>query len=204
MNKNDEQILVVDREKLFNHEQNVFQGFLPKEKFTKIELDDIQVKRRGDMELNPAYKQLITYAIVQDKETNNVLLYKRLSGSGEKRLVNKTSIGVGGHANMHKAETFDDLMFANFYRELNEELNIDGQIQAELLGFLNDDGNEVGKVHLGVVYLVQVNSAKKVTVNEQDTLEIQFVPVEELEKDEKLESWSELLIQSEELKSKLK
>ena len=204
MNKNDEQILVVDREKLFNHEQNVFQGFLSKEKFTKIELDDIQVKRRGDMELNPAYKQLITYAIVQDKETNNVLLYKRLSGSGEKRLVNKTSIGVGGHANMHKSDTFDDLMFANFHRELNEELNIDGQIRVELLGFLNDDGNEVGKVHLGVVYLVQVNSAKKVTVNEQDTLEIEFVPVEELEKDEKLESWSELLMKSTELKSKLK
>lgn len=204
MGKNDEQILVVEREKLFNQEQTVFQGFLPKEKFAKIKLDDIEVKRRGDMEVNPEYKQLITYAVVQDKETKNVLLYKRLSGSGEKRLVDKTSIGVGGHANKHDAETFDDLMFANFYRELNEELNIDGKIQVELLGFLNDDGNEVGKVHLGVVYLVQVNTEKNVSVNEQDTLEIQFLPVDELEKDEKLESWSELLMKSEELKSKLK
>ena len=66
MSKWDEQILVVNRKDLFNDEENHFYGFLPKEdeKVKKI-VDTFvayEVKRRGDMEEDPSYKQLIGYA----------------------------------------------------------------------------------------------------------------------------------------------
>lgn len=213
IDKNDEQILVVNREVLFEKEKYAFQGFKPQEDFPEIALKTVETKRRGDMEINHKYKQLITYAVIQDKTTNKLLLYKRLSGSGESRLVNKTSIGVGGHANPVLAEelaegqelpkTFDELMAENFNRELHEELNIQGDVEVELLGFVNDDENEVGEVHVGVIYLVKVESEANVSVNETDTLEIQFVTFDELQADDKLEAWSKLLRDSEEIKEKI-
>lgn len=198
MNKNDEQILVVEREKLFEKETTVFQGFKPLADFKEIALEDITVGRRGDLEVDETQKQLITYAIVKVTNQDKILLYKRLSGSGESRLVNKTSIGVGGHSNLHDAKDFNDLMFQNFKRELEEELEIEGGIVSQHIGYINDDSDDVGKVHLGVVYLAQVGSEDAVTVNETDTLAIEFKSVEDIKQDDKLESWSKLLINSEE------
>lgn len=210
MNKNDEMILVVPRTKLMPKEHlEEYQGYLTEDKID-IKLEDIEVQRRGDMEENPEYKQLITYAIVKEKATNKVLKYTRLNGSGESRLVAKTSIGVGGHTNVitntedDEKPTVEGVMLENCLRELTEELKINSGISLKSLGFINDDGNEVGEVHLGVVYLIEVESAQSVQALETDTLEITFEDVSDIEKDEKLEAWSKLLLESKEIKDKLK
>ena len=44
----------------------------------------------------------------------------------------------------------------------------------EYIGFINDDTNDVGKVHIGVVFKIKVNS-NDIEVRETDTLKIQWL-----------------------------
>ncbi len=136
MSKWDEQILVVNRKDLFNDEENHFYGFLPKEdeKVKKI-VDTFvayEVKRRGDMEEDPSYKQLIGYALLKDSKTKEVLVYRRLTGGGEARLHGKASVGIGGHMNEEVGKTIYEMLKVNAARELNEE-------------FLNSKGDDFAK-----------------------------------------------------------
>ena len=110
MSKHDEQILVVERKKLFHEETLTFQGIQTKEKEVSSILNvfssDFEVMRRGDAEEDPTYKQPIPYVIV--KRDNEVFLYKRLSNGGEARLYDQLSIGVGGHMNpLESIQSFD-------------------------------------------------------------------------------------------------
>ncbi|SUM33491.1 NUDIX hydrolase [Staphylococcus gallinarum] len=79
-----------------------FNGFLDKNSVKGQEIFDTltkyEVKRRGDMEEDPTYKQLISYCILEN-ERDEILVYERLSGGGEARLHGQSSIGVGGHMN---------------------------------------------------------------------------------------------------------
>ena len=114
MNKFDEKILVVKRDVLFNDDKNAFHGFLsdqePKFKAIESTLDTYEVKRRGDMEEDPSYKQLVSYCLLIN-ERDEVLVYERLTGGGETRLHGSMSIGVGGHMNdFSNAGKFKDQM----------------------------------------------------------------------------------------------
>src|SRR5436190_15619239 len=52
---------------------------------------------RAQAENDPAYKQIIPYALIAHE--NTVLHYVRGKKAGEQRLVAKGSIGIGGHMN---------------------------------------------------------------------------------------------------------
>src|SRR5207247_7044352 len=52
---------------------------------------------RPEAETNPAYKQIIPYALIAFEKT--VLHYVRGKKAGEQRLAAKGSIGIGGHMN---------------------------------------------------------------------------------------------------------
>ena len=52
---------------------------------------------RAEAEEDPSLKQLIPYVVVTSG--GKLLHYRRGSGSGEKRLLKKGSIGIGGHIN---------------------------------------------------------------------------------------------------------
>lgn len=187
MNKNEEQILVIPREKLLNED---FYGFKHLSEFKEFSntLKYIEVKRRGDMEINPNYKQLISYIIVKN-ENGDILTYKRLKGGGESRLHSRISIGVGGHMNPHEGFSEYPLLTENAKRELKEELGVDADLT--LIGFVNDDTNAVGEVHFGVVYIATVNESE-IHITETDTLEVEFTDgVYYLDN---LETWSELIL----------
>ena len=49
----------------------------------------------------------------------------------------------------------------------------------EYIGFINDDTNEVGKVHMGVVFKITVHTSD-VEAKETDTLRIKWVEKEVL------------------------
>ena len=59
---------------------------------------------RSRAEEDPAFKQIIPYAVFTSGE--KILHYVRGAKSGEKRLVSKGSIGVGGHINDHDESLF--------------------------------------------------------------------------------------------------
>ncbi|CAD2077098.1 NUDIX domain-containing protein [Jeotgalicoccus meleagridis] len=198
MNKFDEQILVVDRDSLFNNEENTFNGFISKDDTRYQEIvktfKDFQVKRRGDMEEDPSFKQLISYCIIANGD--ETLVYKRLEGGGEQRLHGLLSIGIGGHMNdVVDEKTIEDKLRINALRELNEEVGLD---EADVEGFgihglINDDNNEVGKVHIGLVLKVEVDKDKIVN-KEEDTIELTWAKNDLLSTMSPFESWSELII----------
>ena len=76
-------------------------------------------------------------------------------------------------------------------RELDEEVVIQTECTERCVGLINDDQTEVGKVHLGVVYIFDVRQPK-VRPRESEIIEAAFRPVEELLADlQGFESWSQ-------------
>lgn len=200
MSKFDEQIIVVPREIIFNNEKNTFNGFLNKNKPEGQNIFDAlsqyEVKRRGDMEEDPSYKQLISYCLLEN-EHGEILVYERLSGGGEARLHGQSSTGVGGHMNdVPGAESINEVLRVNAQRELEEEVGLSEQDSQnmEYIGFINDDNNEVGKVHIGVVFKITV-STNDVEAKETDTLRIKWVEKGNIESYDDFETWSALILQ---------
>jgi len=98
MSKSEEQVLVVRRQLL--DDLGSFQGlsaevdrYLPE--FLKRENNFFVA--RSAAEDDPSLKQIIPYAVFCHGD--RILHYTRGSKSGEKRLVAKESIGIGGHIN---------------------------------------------------------------------------------------------------------
>jgi predicted NUDIX family phosphoesterase len=204
VDKNDEIILVVHRNRVFESETLVFDGAISRdtnsEKINKI-VGNIgeyaQVMRRGDAEESVNYKQPIPYAFI--RRGNEIFVYKRLTGGGEKRLHEKLSLGVGGHMNKEeKAKDFFETLQINLERELGEELNINtDNLKLDAIGLINDDSNDVGKVHIGLLVAIDVPKGTKVTVKETDQLEGSFLPIKELSEPHiynKLENWSKIVV----------
>jgi predicted NUDIX family phosphoesterase len=193
----DENVLVISRQ-LFD-QLGAFEGIsLEPGKYLPSMLDPANNRflQRDLAEDDPSHKQIIPYAIFRFE--NKFLYYVRGGGSGEKRLASKGSIGIGGHINDvdFAASSLDKDTYTNgVEREIDEELNLTGGYTQEILGLINDDSNEVGQVHLGVVHLFTLES-DQVTSGEDNIADLQFLTLEELEaKHDELETWSQICVE---------
>jgi predicted NUDIX family phosphoesterase len=170
---------------------------------------------RPKAENDPSLKQIIPYIMVtyQDK----IYTLHRQAKQTEKRLHNKYSIGVGGHINpvplpevgyrtSPEAHTSSEkkarpelavvqgIIEKGLERELHEELSVQCPYEYKLAGYLNDDTNDVGKVHFGMVYRLEVEDEAKVEVAEKDMMAGEFMSAPEIEKlYPTLETWSQLV-----------
>ncbi|MDR7433876.1 MAG: hypothetical protein QN189_01970 [Armatimonadota bacterium] len=188
-----EEVLVVSRERLFVH--GPFHGLCREglQDYLQAIQAHGEFRRRDLVEDDPSYKQIIPYLVVH--RNREIFLFRRLDQGDEARLVGRYSIGVGGHINREDVEGSEDVILAGLRRELLEELHIEGEWRADLLGVLNDDTEPVGQVHFGLVYFIDVGDAR-VSVREVDRLEGEFVAVEMLERyREGMESWSRLILE---------
>jgi predicted NUDIX family phosphoesterase len=139
-------------------------------------------------EANPAFKQLIPYVVLRSRDL--VFLMERSAGGGDVRLHGKASIGVGGHLNPVDGDA--DPLAAGLRREWGEELVADWEPHFHLVGFLNDDTNPVGSVHLGVVFEVEAGG-RPVAVREHEKLTGRWADRAALvAAGERLETWSRL------------
>jgi predicted NUDIX family phosphoesterase len=150
---------------------------------------------RPAAELDPTHKQLIPYSIFH--HDGRYLCYTRGGKSGEKRLVSKRSVGIGGHINPvdQSHDGLGETMYFNsIEREITEELVIGGTHTQTVIGLINDDSSEVGSVHLGVVHRFELSSAE-VSSNEDAIQDLQFLTLAELKaKHEELEAWSQIIV----------
>jgi predicted NUDIX family phosphoesterase len=150
---------------------------------------------RSAAENDPSYKQIIPYAIIV--HANRVLHYVRGKKAGEQRLVAKGSIGIGGHMNDLDESLFawdKEAYRAGVEREVNEEIRIGTTYDDRIVALLNDDSTEVGRVHLGVVHVFQLDEPK---VEKRETMitNVQFLKREELvARRDSLETWSQLCV----------
>ena len=194
-----EQVMVVKTE-LF-HELGCFQGFnSDTDTYLATLLDpaNTQYLPRDQMEQDPSYKQLIPYCIFQYTDENGgrqVFQYTRGSGGGEARLHAKKSVGIGGHISTE--DLGDTCAYeVGMKRELDEEINIDTKYDQRMVGLINDDSNDVGKVHLGVVHLFTVVEPK-VHSQELEIAGAGFEPIESMLQDiERYETWSQFCIKA--------
>ena len=153
--------------------------------------------RRAAAEEDPSFKQIIPYVLLVHE--GRVLHYVRGKKAGEKRLVAKGSIGIGGHMNNEDEDLFTwdmDAYMEGVRREVTEELNLEAGFENRIAALLNDDSNEVGKVHLGVVHVFHLDS-DKVFKREAMITSLGLLNREELlARRDKLETWSQICVDS--------
>lgn len=139
---------------------------------------------RADAEVSPQWRQVIPYVVILHGD--EVFTLQRTAKQTEARLHHKISIGIGGHVNPGH-----DLL-AGLRKELDEEVEIDAPYSLEFAGILNDETTEVGRVHLGAVYLLHADGAS-VRVRETEKMIGSWLSRPELAKlHGAMESWSQI------------
>ena len=151
-------------------------------------------RKRNELEEDPSFKQIISYAIISNKES--YYLFKRTSKQAEKRLHNKFSLGVGGHMNpANSNESKEQYLINELKRELFEEVKLlNGCLieDIEFIGFINDDTISVGSVHIGLFYNIHVSN-KEIVINETDKMTADWIDKHDLaEFYEGMETWTKI------------
>lgn len=194
-----EHVMVV-RTELFRN-IGYFQGFsTDTDRYLEklLAVDSTSYLPRDDMEQDPSYKQLIPYCIFRHVDNDGVthlFQYTRGSGQGESRLHHQRSVGIGGHVSTIDCND-QSPYHEGMRRELDEEVEIQTQYSESCVGLINDDQNEVGKVHLGIVHILDVE-APNVSPREDDIALAGFAPVAEILSDlEYFETWSQICIKA--------
>jgi predicted NUDIX family phosphoesterase len=188
-----EQVLVIPTE-LF-HEVGHFQGVCGEVgPYLERLFDPAQIsyRPRDEMEQDPRFKQLIPYCLF--RHGDHLFQYTRGKLQGEGRLRGKKSVGVGGHICSEDQAGGQSVYREALERELAEEVRIETGFRERLVGLLNDDLTEVGRVHLGIVHLFEVEEPK-VWAREESMLDAGFVPIEALLRElDGFETWSQLVL----------
>lgn len=198
MNPPEENVLVIPRA-LFD-QLGAFQGL----NFDARKYLDAVLSRgnnfflpRSKAEKDPTHKQIIPYVLLTHGE--HVLFYVRGKKAGEQRLVAKGSIGIGGHMNESDESLFalDEAAYrAGVEREVAEEIRINTKFEDRIVALLNDDSNEVGQVHLGVIHVFKLTEPN-VEKREAMITNLDFLSKEELlSRRDSLETWSQICLDS--------
>ena len=140
---------------------------------------------RPTAEASPQYRQIIPYVVIRHGDAVYVL--QRTAKQTEARLHHKLSLGIGGHINPGH-----DLA-AGLKKELDEEVRIDDPYELEFAGILNDESTEVGRVHLGAVFVLHAEGTR-VKVRETEKMTGRFVARADLAPlRDAMETWSQIV-----------
>jgi len=145
---------------------------------------------RSEVEEDPSYQQVIPYVVF--RHGDRYLLTRRLRASSEKRLRNLYSLGVGGHINPEDVANGDPVM-DGMRREWEEEVVYAGAFEARPLGLIHEESAPVGRVHLGVVFLIE-GDTPDIAIRETNKLAGQLLTLDEMRIHYlEMESWSQLV-----------
>jgi predicted NUDIX family phosphoesterase len=180
---------------LLFHQLGHFQGFMadatPYFK-TLFDANYTTYRPRNEVETDPSYKQLIPYCVFRCGD--DVFHYRRGGLQGEARLRSLRSIGIGGHISSTDAETAEASYLAAMRREIEEEVFLESAYTQKCVGLINDDRTDVGRVHLGIVHIFELE-APKVRPREESIIDTGFASPAELAKDSgSFETWSQICL----------
>lgn len=170
MHKGDEQILVIKSDVIFKDGKWFGLKINNLDYYVNLIKNNYEFKRRGDVENNPLYQQIIPYMVFS--YNNKYFAYKYINKAGEKRLINNDyQLGVGGHIVREDAGAKQDILEQGMMREWEEEVDFRGRLlQKKLVGIINDESRPVERVHLGLVYHF-VGNNPDIRVRENDKME---------------------------------
>lgn len=186
-----EQVLVVERKKIeqFISGRNGLIREKTGELFSVI-MAEHEFMPRPEAEERPDYKQIIPYVIL--RRGDEVFVTRRLNKGGEARLHGKISIGIGGHIN--PIDESGDLLMRGLWREIHEEVSLYEHGELTPCGFINDDSNAVGSVHLGACFTLPVWG--EVSVRETEKLEGLWMTPDELRENyDSMETWTQIALE---------
>jgi predicted NUDIX family phosphoesterase len=190
-----ERVLVVPAS-LF-HEAGAFQGFSPDvARYLPRLLDPahLSYRPRAEVETDPSFKQLIPYVVLRCGEL--VFHYTRGQRGTEARLRALRSVGVGGHISPDDGTLFGDPYRDGMLREVAEEIYLEGEHTERCVGLINDDGNAVGQVHLGIVHVFDL-AGPRARRREQALTKSGFAPLAELRaRRDEFETWSQFVLEA--------
>lgn len=189
-------------------------------------LDDAQswliIGEREALEKDPTYRQLLPYVIVRQTGADGVvryLPYRRTDKIGESKLAGNVSVGYGGHIDMADIVLTDksvvqlkETLLSAALRELVEELDItinqmslsDSDKRSMLHvqfaefaeHFILDDSNAVGRVHVGIICVMDVPTTWTVSCAEAELETMTpMTGAELLAADLPLENWTRLYLE---------
>ena len=149
---------------------------------------------RSEVEDDPSLKQIIPYVVFQSGDA--VFCYTRGTSQGESRLHRLRSLGVGGHVSEEDADgrgTVEAYELA-LRRELDEEVEVGSPGRLHRVGLINDDSTPVGRVHLGVVHLFDLERPE-VRPREEGLADPEFIDRARLaDLRDRFETWSRICI----------
>ncbi len=179
--------------------KELVQQVLPKNKFSQPKdlLDVISwinksmiYHDRKKVETDTRFLQPIPYVVLRNKDY--ILTYKRTKNSGEKRLHDFYSIGLGGH--IDEGETIEEALVRELKEEIGYNVPIEnGKLSDTMLtpiGLLYDNSTPVSSVHLGIIYLYTVPGLN-IETNKELT-DASFTHISQIPK-LNLENWSRVL-----------
>ena len=136
-------------------------------------------------EVSEQWRQIIPYVVIRHED--QVYVLERTAKQTEARLHHKLSLGIGGHINPGH-----DLL-GGLKKELEEEVQVEGEYALTFAGILNDESTEVGRVHLGAVFLLDATSPD-VRVLETEKMRGGWRPLTSLsEARAAMETWSQIV-----------
>lgn len=142
---------------------------------------------RYDVEREPSFQQIIPYILVVNTKTNNLFVSRRIAG--EQRLLDKISVGFGGHINPCDGQ--QEVLFKALFRELHEELDVETIGPAKFVGYVRGLSSETND-HLGCVFVVVAENA---AIKEHENLVGEWMSLQDLEKNYfKLEGWAKSIV----------
>src|SRR3989344_6510988 len=167
--KHAEKVMVVLRSEVFS--SGTWHGLKTENlnKYLKIISTKHRFLPRSRVEEDARWQQIIPYLIFEN--ANKIFLMRRKANHTDSRLADKYSIGIGGHINKSDLKSTKSMKGTRGImdwarREFEEEIDYRGKYKTEFLGLINDDSNDVGKVHLGLVIKI-VGGKDKISVRDE-------------------------------------
>ena len=189
-----EHVLVVPT--LLFHEVGHFQGSTTNiHPYLETLLDPgyVSYRPRDTVEEDPSFKQLIPYCIFRCE--GKVFHYTRGTEQGESRLHSKRSIGIGGHISAEDQESGSSVYREAMRREIEEEVHLETGFTENCVALINDDKTDVGRVHLGIVHVFDLD-APKVRPREKSIIQSGFEePAQLAEEADEFETWSQICLE---------
>lgn len=167
---------------------------------------------RPECETNEDFLQVLPYVVLRTEseagtDNINLLTYQRGKKGTEARLHGDYSIGFGGHIEEQPTtvKSFLEVVIDCARRELMEEVGLEVSSREIMDGLVrgfafHDTTNSVGKVHLSLVIVLDVDGGTRLASGEEDQIvDVVQKSAEQLRTNAeqgliKLESWTSILL----------
>ena len=86
---------------------------------------------------------------------------------------------MGGHIEREERDKPNPLQ-TTILREIQEETGLSSMTSIEIIGYINDNSDDVNKVHFGIVYIIYTND-NDVNIMDEENIQIHFKSKDEIE-----------------------